>query len=48
MEFKVEGIESREKEVAEAGTSGRIYLPKSWVGRTVVVILKEQEKDETT
>lgn len=41
MEFTTEGIESREKVVAEAGTSGRIYLPKSWVGRTVVVILKE-------
>lgn len=43
MEFIVEGIESREKEVAEAGTTGRIYLPKSWIGKTVVVILKEEE-----
>jgi len=43
MEFKVEGVESREKEVAEAGTSGRIYLPKSWIGKTVVVILKGEE-----
>ena len=44
MEFKVEGIESREKIVAEGGTSGRIYLPKSWVGKEVIVILKGDEK----
>ena len=44
MEFKVEGIEAREKIVAEGGTSGRVYLPKAWVGKEVIVILKEDEK----
>ena len=43
MEFKVDGIESREKIVAEGGTSGRIYLPKAWVGKKVIAILKEEE-----
>lgn len=43
MEFKLEGIESREKVVTEAGTTGKIYLPKSWIGRTVVVVLKEEK-----
>lgn len=39
MEFKVEGIEAREKIVAEGGTSGRVYLPKAWVGKKVIAIL---------
>ncbi len=46
MEFKVEGVEAREKAVGKGGTSGRIYLPKAWVGKNVIIILKEEEKTE--
>lgn len=41
MEFKVEGREATEKIVKEGGSSGRIYLPKKWIGRKVVIILLE-------
>lgn len=44
MEFKVEGIEAREKVVGDGGASGRIYVPKSWIGLKIIVILKEKEK----
>jgi putative transposon-encoded protein len=41
MEFKVNGVEAREKVVGDGGASGRIYLPKSWIGEKVIIILKE-------
>ena len=44
MDFKVKGIEARKKIVAEGGTSGRVYLPKSWVGKKVIAILMEEER----
>ena len=43
MEFKVEGAEARAKVVGDGGASGRIYLPKSWIGKKVIIILKEEE-----
>ena len=47
MRIEVEGDESIKKIVKAQGNSGRIYLPVSWVGREVlVVLLKECEKDE--
>jgi len=42
MEFKVAGVEAREKVVGDSGASGRIYLPKSWIGKIVIIILKEE------
>ena len=30
--------------VGNAGSSGRVYVPKSWVGREVAVILKDKER----
>ena len=44
MEFKVEGVEVREKEVGDGGASGRIYLPKSWIGKRVIIILKKEDE----
>ena len=32
-------VEVIEKEVLNAKTTGRIYLPKAWIGRTVAVAL---------
>lgn len=42
MEFKTDGCEAREKTVGDGGASGRIYVPKSWIGKTVIIILKSQ------
>lgn len=42
MEFKVEGLEAREKEVKKSGASGRVYLPRAWIGKKVIIILKEE------
>jgi len=39
--FSVEGYHILHKTVAKGETSGRIYLPKDWIGKQVVVILKE-------
>jgi len=36
--FEVEGEELIEKEVKYGGGAGRIYVPKRWVGKRVVVI----------
>ena len=43
MEFKAEGTEAREKIVGNGGASGRIYVPKSWIGESVIVILKKDD-----
>jgi len=39
MTITVEGYEVMEKVVKEGGNSGRVYLPKSWVGKRVKIIL---------
>ena len=39
--ISVEGYEVLEKVVKEGGNSGRVYLPKSWVGKRVKIILLE-------
>ena len=36
--FEVYGEEMIEKEVKEAGNSGRVYLPPDWIGRRVKII----------
>ena len=38
-QFTLEGVELIEKEVQDAKTAGRIYLPKNWRGRRVAVVL---------
>jgi putative transposon-encoded protein len=42
MRIEVSGYEVIEKKVEDAKTSGRVYLPKRWVGRHVKVVLLEQ------
>jgi putative transposon-encoded protein len=39
IKVTLEGYEVLEKVVKEGGNSGRIYLPKSWVGKRVKVVL---------
>lgn len=36
--FEVYGQEMLEKQVKQAGNSGRIYLPPNWVGKRVKII----------
>lgn len=42
--FSVSGFEMIHKSVGDGGDSGRIYVPKSWVGKDVTIILKEPLK----
>jgi putative transposon-encoded protein len=49
MEVRLEAYEVIEKEVASSGNSGRVYVPKSWIGKRVKVLLMEPidlEKDD--
>ncbi|MBE8539408.1 DUF2080 family transposase-associated protein [Geoglobus acetivorans] len=41
IEVKVKGYEVIEKVVKRSGDSGRVYVPKSWVGKKVKIILLE-------
>ncbi len=41
MKIELEGYSTTEKTVKAAGTSGRVYLPKEWVGKRVQIILLE-------
>lgn len=41
MKFEIEGTDMRKKRVNSARTTGRVYVPKEWIGKDVVVILIE-------
>ena len=41
IQIKMEGYEVLEKVPELGGNSGRIYVPKSWIGKKVRVILIE-------
>jgi hypothetical protein len=44
-EFKVIGYEMLEREVKQSGNTGRVYLPKSWIGKRIKIIrVSEIEK----
>jgi putative transposon-encoded protein len=50
MEVKVTAYQVIEKRVKLSGNSGRVYVPKEWVGKNVKVFLlepisSEQESD---
>lgn len=49
-ELKVLGFEMLEREVKQSGNSGRVYLPKSWIGTRVRIIriskVEKQFNDE--
>lgn len=42
VEIKMEGYEMLEKTAVKGGNSGRIYVPHSWIGKKVRVVLIEQ------
>ncbi|MHA2053950.1 MAG: DUF2080 family transposase-associated protein [Candidatus Hodarchaeales archaeon] len=37
-EFKVIGFEMFDREVKQSGNTGRVYLPKDWIGKRVKII----------
>ncbi len=42
--FTIEGLDYCEKEVKrQSDTAGQIYLPASWIGKKVAVILLESQ-----
>ncbi len=41
MQIKMEGFEVVEKRAEVGGNSGRIYVPKHWIGKKVRAVLVE-------
>jgi putative transposon-encoded protein len=41
MEVKLEAYQVIEKVVKSSGNSGRVYVPKEWIGKRVKVLLME-------
>jgi len=45
MEVTITAYEVIEKTVKESGNSGRVYVPRDWIGRKVKVMLLEPLND---
>ncbi len=43
MQLQMEGYEVVEKVAKKGGNSGRIYVPKEWIGKKVRAVLIENE-----
>lgn len=43
IKMKMEGYEVVEKKVEKGGNSGRIYVPKHWIGKKVRAVLVEKK-----
>ena len=41
IQLTMDGFEVIEKSVEKGGNSGRIYVPKKWIGKKVRIILIE-------
>ena len=41
VELRMTGFEMIEKTAVKGGNSGRIYVPPSWIGKKVKVVLLE-------
>jgi putative transposon-encoded protein len=42
IKMQMEGYEVVEKKADKGGNSGRVYVPKHWIGKKVRVVLIEQ------
>ena len=42
IQMQMEGFEVVEKVAQAGGNSGRVYVPKAWVGKKLRVVLIEQ------
>jgi len=45
-EVKIPCYKSVDREVGDGGNSGRVYVPKSWIGKKVTVLLLEPPEEE--
>jgi putative transposon-encoded protein len=43
--FTISGFAAYDKVAANAGTSARVFVPKSWAGKKCVVILTEPAEE---
>jgi putative transposon-encoded protein len=46
-EFKVIGFEMLDREVRQSGNTGRVYLPKNWIGSRVKIIRASKIKEKS-
>ena len=46
-EFKVLGYEMIDREVKQSGNTGRVYLPKNWIGSKVKIIRISKIKENS-
>ena len=46
MQIKTMAYEALEKTVEPSGNSGRVYVPKKWIGKKVKILLLEPIADE--
>lgn len=46
MKIEVKGYQAIERRVKDAGTTGRIYLPKAWINKQVKIVLLESASEE--
>lgn len=45
-EFKVYGFEMLDREVKQSGNTGRVYLPRDWIGARVKIIRVSKKRNE--
>lgn len=45
MKFEIDGIDMVKKIVKSGQHSGRIFVPKNWIDKEVIVILKDDTKE---
>jgi putative transposon-encoded protein len=45
--FEVDGYEILTKLAMPAGTSGRVFVPKRWIGKSVTLIVNEEPEQVT-
>lgn len=46
MDITIRGSQIIEKTVKPSGNSGRVYLPKDWIGKRVKVVLLESSLEK--
>ena len=46
FEMNVEGHAFLEKTVSSNQNTGRVYVPKEWIGKKVLIVLKEPLDDD--
>lgn len=46
MKIETEAYQAIEKVVKSGGNSGRVYVPKEWMGKRVKILLMEPLDDE--